>query len=177
MIDGIIEFTYRPKADKKRSYIVFFALLALSVPFIIASVTADKYRGLFSIGSVIFLIAATFIFSKYIAGEYAYAVIYRGEENPEFLVTRTIGKRVTTLYNVPMSHIYKVCKKEENQHQDVGAKKYSFLATLFTKEVYIIKSRSRYGQETVFIEATEEVASRIYEYAAKAVLYEQETED
>ena len=152
-------------------------LLALSVPFIIASVTADKYRGLFSIGSVVFLIAATFVFSKYIAGEYAYAVIYKGEDNPEFLVTRTIGKRVTTLYNVPMSHIYKVCKKDKSVPTEVGAKKYSFTATLLTKEVYIIKSRSRYGQETVFIEATDEVASRIYEYAKKAVLYDKENED
>ena len=69
MIDGILEFTFRPVADKKCANTVFVISLALSAAAVVTSVIAQTKKGLISLLAVALICYAIYLFTRYIIHE------------------------------------------------------------------------------------------------------------
>ena len=178
MIDGIFEFTFRPKPDKKPAAIVFGILMAMGAAIVIASAVAEKYKGVISLGAVIVLCAAIYIFVRYLVSDYAYALVFDNNGLPNLIVTRKIGKSVTTLFAIPVSRIQAArgeSAEDRKRHEaPFGTKKYNYCASLNPDKTYRLSAAGREGRAEIVLECTPAVADRLVEYAAIARAYEEE---
>lgn len=181
MIEGIYEFTYRPAANKRNAVTAFIILLAISLSAVAASAIAEKYKGIISLVAVAFICASIYMFVRYVAAEYAYVVAYDAEERPNLIVTKTIGKRVTALFNIPLYEIVGIKEetpKERGSHKTpFGVKKYNYAVTFIAGNTYRIYTKSRTAENEIVLEFTEEVAKRLLEYSAIAKAKENEEEE
>lgn len=179
MIDGILEFTYRPVPKKGIANALFFGILALSIIPVVLSVIMLRYKGLISLCAVVLFTVAIVIYARYIAAEYAYVVMYSGN-SPMLVATKTIGKRVTTLLSVALSDISLVAEKgtdEANRVEKKGVKKYNFSVSIIPDKTYILVAKTRYENMLITLEGSCDFARRIDEYAVIARAYEQEHAD
>ncbi len=171
MIDGILEFTFRPVANKKPAITTFIILLAIGAAAATASVISPIYKGLISMAAVIALCSAVYIFVRYISSDYAYVVAYAGDI-PMFLVTKTVGKRVTTLFNMPIYQVLKIesesAKERKERKTPAGTQRFNYNVTLLSWDGYRIYAKSRYGSKEILIEGTAELSERLMQYAALA---------
>lgn len=181
MIDGIFEFTFRPIPKKGKAITVFFGALIIAAALVIASVISLKYKGLISLAAVAFMCAALYVYSRYLGGEYAYVVAYGGEDEPLLLVTKRIGKRVTTLANFYVADIVSVKKEgggERAEHKsEAGVIKYNYNPSLMPDTTYRISLKSRWVSAEVVLEGTDEFAEKIREYANIARAHRAQSEE
>ena len=113
MTEKISEFTYRPKANKKPAVALFGTLLAICAFFVIYSMLTLRYRGVIGLVAVVFLCWALYVYARYIGAEYAYAVVIDSEDTAQLIITKIIGKRVTTLASFPLYSIVCICTKTD----------------------------------------------------------------
>ena len=181
MIDGILEFTFRPVADKRFSVGAFIISLALAAAAVVASVLAETKKGLISLAAVIVICYAIYLFTRYIIPEYAYAVVYDSEENPNFVVTKRIGKSVTTLFNMPLYEIYKIELETDLQRRKhtvpYGTQKFNFAPSLMAKSCYRIYAKNRSLTREFLIEGTSALAERLRSYSALALAQERREDE
>jgi hypothetical protein len=181
MIDGILEFTFRPVVNRKSSSLLFSVLMALSAVGVLASVISPKYKGVISLAAIVLICASLFVFVRYMSGIYSYVVMYGSGGEPMLVITKTTGKRVTTLGDFPLSSITHVTKCVGEQDQGIkaekGIKKYNFCPNLRPAVTYRIAARGRDIAADIIIEGSDEFADRLREYAALARAYEKENED
>ena len=172
MIDGIYEFTFRPIAKKGKASVVFFGALAIAAVLVIASVISPLYKGLISLAAVALMCSSLYIFQRYLSGEYAYVVAYGSEEEPIFIVTKTVGKRVSTLGNFYLADIISVDKEgkgERGAHKTAaGVIKYNYNPSLMPDTTYRLTLKSRWISAEIVLEGSDEFASRLREYASIA---------
>lgn len=176
MADGILEFTFKPVPNKKPAITAFTVLLALGATAAFASILAQSFKGLISMVAVVFLCAAVYIFTRYIAAEYAYVVACRGQEGPMLIVTKRVGKSVTTLFNMPLYRIQKIeaetAKERRKRKIPAGTQHFNYTVTLFAPSGYRIYAKSRYASSEILIEGTKQLADRLMEYAEIAASLE-----
>lgn len=181
MSDKIIEFTYRPITEKKRAYPLFFTLLIISGVLVLLSVQLTVAKGLISLAAVIGLTAAMFVFIRYVLAEFAYSVTCGADGEAVFVVTRTTGKRVSTMCCVRMaelSSVEKLTKEQQKQHApDPKALKYNFAPSMSPEVVYLIKTSSRTSKCEIIIEGTDELAARLLEYSSYAKEDEEKSDE
>ena len=172
MTDRIIPFTYNIKADKRRAYPLFFTVLFISGILVVLSVTAPSYRGLISLGAVVGLTAAVMIYQRYITSDYGYVVTDGGEDGAVFLVTKRVGKRISTMVYLPLyavTSIQKFTNTELKQRKSAKVtKRYNFAPTFGADVVYMISARTPNGEFEIILECIDEVAARLSEYAQYA---------
>ena len=169
MIDGILEFTYHPVPKKAQGYGLFFASLLVAAAFVFHSVTALRFKGLISLVAVIFMCLGVYVFSRYIGCAYAYAVVYDSDGVPNIIVTKAIGKRLTTLANFPLHSVERIVREDEDK--PLGGTKYptcNFAVSPFPKGCYSLYVSSGQTKARLLLECTEEVAHRLSEYASLA---------
>lgn len=178
MIDGILEFTFRPTVKRGAAATLFSVLMALSAVGVAASVISPKYKGVISLAAIALICAALFVFVRYMSGIYSYVVMYGAGGEPMLVITKTTGKRVTTLGDFPLSTIAQVTKHSGEQTQGIkaekGIRKYNFCPNLRPDVTYKISARGRDIAADIIIEGSEEFAEKIREYAALARAYEKE---
>ena len=162
--DTMTDFTYRPKSDKKGAVTVMIALLALAFGIVAASAASPSYKGIISLAAVIVLIIGVYVFVRYVAAEYAYAVIYTDTEAPLLLVTRTVGKRTSTLSSITLSSILSLEEKINEPKRDRYERKYNFCQSFSPKLSYVLRVKTRYESFTAHLEITREVAERLLDY-------------
>jgi hypothetical protein len=164
----IIDFTYRPLADRRPATSVFFGLVALSFLAAIPSVSMEKYKGVASLIAVIFFVSAMAVYSRYLLGEYAYACFTTTDGRAVLTVTKTSGKRVSTMLSVYFSEItdvvfYPSAAEREKPRGEV--KKYNYVASLRPKQVVQIEVISSGVRSSVLLEGSEAFANRLRECA------------
>lgn len=170
----MMDFTYRPKSDKKGAIIVMSALLVFSLGIVVASVVSPNYKGVISLLAVIALMVCVYIFVRYITSDYAYAVINTDTETPMLIVTRTVGKRTSTLSAIALSSVYAIEEVKGEPRREKYERKYNFCQSFSPKLAYILRVKTRYESFTAHLEISEEVAKRLLEYIEIAKANESE---
>ena len=160
----MMDFTYRPKPDKRGALIVMSALLVFSLGIVIASVISPLYKGVISLLAVISLVICVYIFTRYIVSDYAYAVIRTDTDAPTLVVTRTVGKRTSTLSAIALSSISSVEEAKGEPVRERYERKYNFCQSFSPKLVYVLRVKTRYEKFTAHLEIPSEVANRLVEY-------------
>lgn len=181
MNEKIIPFSYRRLADKRRAYPVFFTLLMASAALLVVSMFITKYAGVVSLGAICTLTASVMIYIRYIISDYTYSV-REGQDNQSFLIfTKIVGKRQSMMGYIPLYAIKSIEKftKSELKQQKIDRTwhKYNFVPSFSPDNVYVIKAVTRTVKYYVLIEGTDELRTRLLEYAAYALLDEAEAED
>ena len=119
-----------------------FAVLALSS--FAVSTTGWWIRSVFELISLVFIVVAIQISQKHLLSGYEYILDLEHELTlyNRLTVIRTVGKRRTSLFTVPLSslsHIipYKRMRRVEKEYGKIGTK-LSFCSDIFPKESYLL---------------------------------------
>ena len=163
-MNEILDFTFRPKSDKRNAKLIVLLLLLFSAGIVAASVISPQYKGVISLLAVISLMVAVYMFVRYVMSDYAYAVINSDGDCPTLIVTRTVGKRVTTLSSLSLTDIKSVEKMTVEPKRERYERKYNFCQSLSPKETFVLRVATRYEKYTMHLEITNEVAERLREY-------------
>ena len=168
MNEKIIPFTYRPSADKRRAFPLFFILIGCAAVFVAASLISPLYRGLLSLVAVFLLTGAVLVYQRYITADYIYAVREGGEGEAAFVVTKRVGKRVTTLAYAQLYSIkcIEFFTKDEYKARakDKNIRKYNLVPTYSPDYIYVISLKNPNGEFEIAVDITSEVRNRILEY-------------
>ncbi len=164
------EFSVHPKAQSNLAKNVFFALLGSALLILVASYISPMFNGLISFAAMICIVAAVYIYSKYIGADYYYDIT-ESEGAPLLVIRHKVGKRNTTLCRLDIASIVSVTPltrselKAKPQEKDIL--RFTYCPTMCAQSVYLISSRSRYEQADIVIEGTDELADLLMQIAAE----------
>ena len=163
-------FTYKATPQNKRAIYLFIAFAIGAVAFTILYLNMIQYRGLVGFVAMIFIVAAVFMYTRYMAAEYHYDVLVEGESRL-FVVRHRLGNRETTMCRIDLHSILSVERqtKEERKAHTTPAeyKKYSYSPTVAPEVTYLITSSSRTEKAEITIEANDEFAATLMRYVSE----------
>lgn len=168
----ISEFSVRAKPKNKNAHIAFIALLLASALGFTVYFIMDRYKGVVGLFALMILTLAILVYTKFISPAFYYDIAIDSEGVPMFVVRQIIGKRQTTLCRLDLADIDSVeheTKKERSHHKTPrGVRKYIYAPTMFPKEIYRVKAKTRYESAEIIIEGSEAFASTLRDYAREA---------
>ncbi len=163
----LLDFTYRPKTKVREARLVMLGALIISALLVIASVISPKYKGIISLFAVIALVCVVYIYTRYLAPQYAYAVMTSGEGEALLVITKNVGKSLSTLAMIRLYEITSVERVTDEAGKAAARdeRKYNFCPSMTPDEVYAVRSSDRYEKRLMLLEINEAVAKRLSEYA------------
>lgn len=167
----INEMSVKPKAQNKNSLYLFIAVAIGAAASAVWYMLADEFKGVVGLLTMILIIAGIYIYTRFIAAEYYYDVAVL-DDVPTFIVRHKIGKRETTMCRIDIASITSVerqTKDERRKHKTPSDHKiYAYSPTLYPEISYLIISQSQYEKAEINIEANDEFAKVLLDYAATA---------
>ena len=168
----IQEFAVRPVPKNQNARILFFTLLGGAAAAIAASYFMNAYKGIVQLASLILLVAAVTVYTRYLGAVYSYEVTYDSDGTPIFVVCQFSGKRRTSLCRVDLADIVQIEALSTEQYRayktEQGIKRYNYTPTLFPPEVNLMRVRGRHEKADVLLEITAECRDALLSYAAEA---------
>ncbi len=163
------EFSVHPKPQNKRAYYTFYAMLGSAIIAFVPYFALDKYKGIFSFIAMIFIVAAIYIYTRYLSKAYYYDITAADDGEPLFVVRQLVGKRYSTLCRIEiatMVNIEHISRREGNKpERREGVNRYYYLPTMMPEDYYAITVSSPYEKAEVFIEGSDEFAAMLMAYA------------
>lgn len=167
----ITEFTLKPKAQNKKSVYMFIAFMLGAAATVILYMNLEVYRGMVGLLAMMFIIAAIFMYTRYMAAQYFYDVTLLGGE-PLFVIRHKLGKRETTMCRVALRDIVSVERQDKEKRRThktpADYTRYFYSPTLDPEITYLIIARSRYEKAEITVEANDEFAETLLRYAELA---------
>ena len=102
----ITELSVSPRAANKSASMVFAALLTSAAISTVLYLSAERFRGVIGLLSLILITAAILVYTRYISVKYYYDVTFDANSRAVFTVRQVIGRRVSTLCCI---HLHMVC--------------------------------------------------------------------
>ncbi len=168
----ISEFSVRPVAKNNGARNLFFALLGAAAASVAVSYFSPLYKGIIQLLSLLLLVGAVMIYTRYVGAFYLYEVAFDSEETPIFIVIQVSGKRRSALCRVDLADIADIKRLSGEEYRayktELGMKRYNYTPTLRPEEVYLMQVRSRRERADVFLEISEEYCQTILAFAAEA---------
>lgn len=168
----IQEFAVRPVPKNQNARMLFFAFLGGAAATIAVSYFISAYKGIVQLASLILLVAAVTVYTRYLSAVYSYEVTYDSDRTPIFVVCRFSGKRRTSLCRVDIADIAEIETLSAEQYRayktEQGIKRYNYTPTLFPPEVNLMRVRGRYEKADVLLEITAECRDVLLSYVAEA---------
>ena len=154
--------------------------MSIAAVLFVFSFTADKYKGIIGFVAIVFLTAALYIFTRYMAIEYYYDITLSGGE-PLFVVRQATCKRSTTMTRISLSSITDVkvenAKERKGHKAPSGYARYCYVPTFMPDKTVRITVASRYEKAEIVIEGSAEFAELILAYSREAkVMYPDDEE-
>ena len=171
----ISEFSTHVKSSNNNARILFFSLLGASVAIVIAYTLSPLYKGVIGMCALIAIVAAVFVYTKFLSSVFYYDITfdYRGE--PIFVVRQITGKRQSTLARLSLRDIRKIemeTRAQRKAHKvSRGFKKYTYFPTLSPDESCRLTVISSYEKSEVQIECTKEFSEMLRAYCVEAKTY------
>lgn len=164
----ISEFTLKPTAQNKKSTYFFIGFMVGAVGAIVAYMLVEQRRGLIGMVAMMLIIAAIYMYTRYMAAQYFYDVTVIGD-TPMFIVRHKLGRRETTMCRIDIGSIVSVERQTKEQRRahkiPVDHASFAYSPTLDPEITYLIISRSRTEKAEITIEANDEFAATLMRYA------------
>ena len=174
----IKEISLRPKPRNKNAVIAFSIALAVSFAVFAVYLAIDRYKGIVGMLGLFTLTTAILFYTKFIAPTFYYDITFDANETPVFVVRQITGKRQTTLCRINLADITAVkreTRREQRAHKTPsGTLKYVYAPTMMPPEIFRIYVSGQYERAEILIEASEEFANLLLEYAEEARLSSEE---
>ncbi len=168
----INEFSVHAKPAGNKGKLVFTALMLVAATVVIVSMFLERYKGVVGLVGLIAIVAATWVYTKYVAVEYRYDVTFDSSDEPIFIVRQLIGKRQSTLTNIWLADIISVEMETAEQRRahktERDFRRYVYLPTLMCERSCRITVKSRYENAEILVEVTDELADLLRSYSAEA---------
>lgn len=168
----ITEFSVNPTPTNNKAKIIFFGCLAAGAACTVVYFIAELYKGLIGLGAMAFIIAAVFIYTRYMAPRFYYDITFDSAEQPVFVVRQKTGKRESTLCRIDLFTITKIereTRQERRSHKTpMGYVKYVYTPTLMPEVTYRITSISRYEKSEIIIEGNDDFSALLLRNAQEA---------
>ena len=168
----ISEFSTTPKPSNNKAKHLFFALLISAVLVSALYVTLPQYKGIVGMIALILIVAAIYVYNRYMALTYHYEVMIDSSGTPLLIIRHTIGKRESTLCRVELASIISVERQtaeERKRHTTPeGCVRYYYAPTLAPDITCLITLRSRYEYAEITVEGSDEFIDLIASYAKQA---------
>lgn len=166
------EFSVKVVPQNRKAHVISAASLIVAALLFVTRFIINKYTGLIDLGTVGFITASVFLYTKYIASSYYYESMLTDDGERLFIIKKVTGKRATTLCRISFGEILSIKKEtgeEFKKHKTPrGTVKYLYTPTLFPSFVYRIEMRSAYERAEIVIECSDELADVISNIAAGA---------
>ena len=177
----ITNLSVRPTPTNNKAKYLAIALLVGALATGILYSVMENFRGVVGLICLAFITAAIFVYTKYIAPVYNYDVVAEGNTYL-FVVRQTTGKRTTTLCRIDLASIRRIDRETEADRKahktPTGFISYVYCPTLAPDVTYLITSQTRYERAEIRIEASDDFAALLTEYAreAKALMPDEDEE-
>ena len=166
------EFSIKVKPSDRKAHVLSVAFLITAALLFATRFILNRYQGIVDLGTLGFLTASVFLYTKYISAVYYYDTVILDTGEALFVVRKLIGKRYTTLCRISYAEILSVKKQTREElraHKTPrGTVKYNYTPTLFPNTVYRIDTRSAYERAEVVIECSDEMGALIGAWANEA---------
>ena len=130
------------------------------------------YKGLVGLACLLLIVAAVYVYNRYMALTYHYDVMIDSSGVPLFVVRSTVGKRSTTLCRVELSSVTSVTRltdREISEHKAPdGYARYNYTPTMLPDTVVVLTVASRYEHSEITIEAHDEFLRLLVDYSNEA---------
>ena len=170
----ISEFSLKTRPQNKRSVYLFiaFSIGAVAAGILyIALMKLGKYHGIAGLLTMVMVIGAIFIYTRYMAAQYYYDVTVVNN-TPLFIVRHKLGKRETTMCRIELGAIVSVEKQtreERKRHKTPSdLARYNYSPSISPEVTYLITARSRYEKAEITVEANDEFAAALLRQAELA---------
>lgn len=172
----IREFSVKAKPTNNKARVTFVTLLSCAGltfgAYLVMRAFEVQKSGLFGLIPLALVIAAVFIYTKYVSPVYYYELASDSDGYPLFVVRQTYGKRTSTLCRIGLSEITGLERETRSQRRAHKTPrtimKYNYLPTLLPNYTYRITTRSRYEQAEIVIEINDEFAELLKGYIKEA---------
>lgn len=165
----ISEFTVTPRPSNNKARHLFFALIITAVLVGALYVTLPQYKGVVGLACMLIIVAAIYIYNRYMAIVYRYEVMIDSDGVPLLVVRHSVGKRESTLARVELSHITSVKKqsvKDRREHKTPeGCMRYAYLPTLAPEYTCLVTVRSRHEHAEITLEGNDQFIDLLQSYA------------
>lgn len=158
-------FSYVATSKTKTSRYVFLGLVGSAAIFIVASYITPAFSGLVWMGAFVFIVAAIYVYTKYVGASYCYEIVDSGV--PSFVVTMTVGKTAKTMARIDVDSVVELRRMTRSEYRaykcEKGVSRYSYFPTMMPAELYLVSMRSTYENADLFIEVDEQFAAALLE--------------
>lgn len=163
------EFSVKVKPQNRKAHVLCVAFLIVAAILFATRFVVDKHQGIIDLGTLGFITASVFLYTKYVSAVYYYDTMSTAEGEWLFIVRKVIGKRSDTLCRIAYAEILSIKKETKDERKahktPRGTMKYFYTPTLFPEKVYRIQSRSAYERAEIVIECQDELAAMIGTWA------------
>ncbi len=168
----INEFSVSPRPSNNKARHLFFIFLILAATAAAIYIPITRFKGIVGVVCLLFIVAAIYVYNRYMAMKYYYDVMIDSAGTPLFIVRNVIGKRESTLCRVELSAIVGVKRltgEERKKHTTpAGYVRYFYHPTLAPDSVCVVTVSSRYERAEITIEANDELVNLLSAYATEA---------
>ena len=169
----INEFSVSPRPSNNRARHLFFIFLVLATTTAAIYISPiPRFRGIVGLVCLLFIVAAIYVYNRFIAMKYFYDVMIDSSGTPLFVVRGVIGKRETTFCRVELADVISVKRlsaDEIKKHKTpVGYVRYFYNSTLSPDSVCLVTISSRYEHSEITIEGNDEFVNLLSAYATEA---------
>ena len=166
------EFSVKAKPANRKAHTLSVACLIIAAILFASRFILEKYVGIVDLGTVGFITASVFLYTKYIAAVYYYETLITEDGEALFIVRKLVGKRSTTLCRISYAEILSIEKETREEFKahktPRGTVKYLYTPTLYPDTLYRIQMRSAYERAEVVIECSDELAALIAKWSLEA---------
>ena len=172
----ISEFSVYAKPTNNKAKLTFWVLVALASASFAGYVVMSQFKinksGLVGFLALILIVAAVFIYTKYVSPKTYYDVTHDSDGTAVFVVRQIIGKRATTLCRIALCEIVQIVREtaaERKAHKTpFSTRKYVYLPTMSSAVSYRLITRNRYESAEILIEVSDEYADTLLSYVKEA---------
>ena len=168
----ISEITVSPRPSNNKARHLFFILMILAVTAAAVYLSIPNYKGIIGLVCLVFIVAAIYIYNRYMATKYYYDVMLDASGTPLFLVRSVVGKRATTLCRVELSSIIGIttitAEERKNHKAPDGFVKYYYAPTMDPDRITLLTVSSRYERAEISIEVSDEFITLLTSYVKEA---------
>ncbi len=168
----IQELHMRVKPQNKHANIAFWLFFVLAFVVFGVSYAVALYRGVLQLGAMFCLVTSILFYTKYIAPQFCYEITIDSQDTPVFIVTQTIGRRMTTLCRIDLAdiqsaeHLSRTALKEHRVPADT--RRYVYTPSLLPATVCVVTTGGHGERAQLVLEGGQDFADLLLSQAAIA---------
>ena len=165
------ELHMRVRPQNSYAKVIFFVFFGLSIASFGASYAMQSYRWILQFLSLLCLVSAILMYTKFISCIYHYDLLPAEDASAIFVVRQTVGRRTTVLCRVELAQITEIRRQTgreaRREKRPFNRRLYVYTPSFLPGVVYRMTVVNRYESADILIEGEEPFIDALRAYAAE----------